>query len=92
MYAYSVYGSVKAKTQRDPNLVDYRNRWLKALLVGSKIEAVVALGQAADEAWRLWTATPDATSVNVAYQAVTHPTQPESPSKGDKSKLAAATK
>jgi len=91
-YLYSVYGSVKAKTRKDPNLVEYRNRWLKALLVGSKVEAVVALGQAADEAWRFWTATPDAPSVNVAYQAVTHPTQPESSSKGDKTKLAAATK
>src|SRR3954465_3913442 len=33
-YLYSVYGSVKAATRRSPNLVDYRNRWLNALLVG----------------------------------------------------------
>lgn len=91
-YLYSVYGSVKAKTRKDPNLIDYRNRWLRALLVGSKIEAVIALGQAADEAWQFWKATPDGQSSSVAYQAVTHPTQPESYSKGDKTKLAAATK
>ena len=91
-YLYSVYGSVKAKTRRDPNLIDYRNRWLNALLVGSQVEAVLALGQAADEAWQFWKATPAAQSVNVAYAAVTHPTQPESSSKGDKTKLAAATK
>ena len=91
-YLYSVYGSVKAKTRKDQNLVDYRNRWLRALLAGNKIEAVVALGQAADEAWQFWKATPDGQSTNLAYQAVTHPTQPESSSKGDKIKLAGATK
>ena len=91
-YLYSVYGSVKAKTRKDPDLIDYRNRWLKALLVGSRIEAVVALGQAADEAWQFWKATPEGRSTDVAYQAVTHPTQPESSSDRDKTKLATATK
>ena len=91
-YLYSVYGSVKAKTRKDPDLIDYRNRWLNALLVGSKIEAVVALGQAADAAWQFWKATPEGQATNVAYRAVTHPTQPESSSEGDKTKLAAATK
>jgi hypothetical protein len=91
-YLYSVYGSVKAKTRRNPDLVDYRNRWLDALLVGSQVEAVIALGQAADEAWQFWKATPAGQTVNVAFAAVTHPTQPESSSKGEKAKLAAATK
>ena len=91
-YLYSVYGSVKAKTRKDPKLIDYRNRWLDALLVGSQVEAVVALGQTADEAWKLWKASSAAQSVSVAYAAVTHPTQPESSSKGEKVKLAAATK
>ena len=91
-YLYSVYGNVKAKTRKDAALIDYRNRWLHALLVGQHIEAVLALGQAADEAWQFWNATPAAQSVNVAYAAVSHPTQPESSSKGDKAKLAAATK
>jgi uracil-DNA glycosylase len=91
-YVYSVYGSVKAKTRKDPKLIDYRNRWLNALLTDSAVQAVLALGQAADEAWQFWKTTPAAQSVNVAYAAVTHPTQPESSSKGDKAKLAAATK
>jgi uracil-DNA glycosylase len=91
-YLYSVYGSVKAKTRRSPALIDYRNRWFKALLAGNQIESVLALGQAADEAWQFWKATQDAQSVNVDYAAVTHPTQPESASKGDKAKLAAETK
>jgi len=91
-YVYSVYGSVKARTRKDPSLIDYRNRWLDALLVGSQVEAVVALGQAADEAWQFWKATPAGQSATVAYAAVTHPTQPESSSKGVKTKLAAATR
>ncbi len=91
-YLYSVYGSVKAKTRKDPALIDYRHRWLKALLVERQVEAVLALGDAADEAWQFWRATPAGQSVSVAYAAVTHPTQPESSSKGDKAKLLAATK
>ena len=91
-YLYSVYGSVRAKTRKAPALIDYRNRWLHALLVGRQVEAVLSLGKAADEAWQRWKATPAAQSVNVAYAAMTHPTQPESSSKGDKTKLVAATK
>jgi hypothetical protein len=91
-YLYSVYGSVKAKTRKNPHLIDYRNRWLNALLVGSQVQVVLALGQAADEAWQFWKATPAAQMMNLAYAVVTHPTQPESSSKGDKTKLAAATK
>jgi hypothetical protein len=91
-YLYSVYGSVRAATRKNPALIDYRNRWLDALLVGSRVEAVLALGQAADEAWQFWKATPAGQAATVAYAPVTHPTQPESSSKGDKTKLAAATK
>jgi hypothetical protein len=90
-YLYSVYGGAKAATQRSPSLVDYRNRWLDALLVGGRVEAVIALGQAADKAWTLWRATPAGQASQVAYAPVTHPTEPESASKGDRAKLAAAT-
>lgn len=91
-YLYSVYGSVKAKTRRNPDLISYRHRWLDALLVGQQVEAVIALGQAADEAWQSWNVTAAAQTTSVAYAAVTHPTQPESSSKGDKVKLAIATR
>jgi uracil-DNA glycosylase len=90
-FLYSVYGSVKAKTRRDPRLVTYRNLWLDALLVGRQVEAVLTLGTAAEEAWQLWKATPAGQASHVAQAAVTHPTQPESSSKGDKTLLAAAT-
>jgi hypothetical protein len=91
-FLYSVYGSVKAKTRRDPRLVDYRNRCLDSLLLHKEVAAVLALGGAADEAWQMWKKTPQGQVFTGAYAPVTHPTQPESSSKGDKAKLAAATK
>jgi hypothetical protein len=91
-YLYSVYGSVKATTRKSPALIDYRNRWIDALLTHNDIEAVIALGQAADEAWQFWTATPAGQARSLPYAPITHPTQPESSSKGDKTKLPAATK
>jgi hypothetical protein len=90
-FLYSVYGSVKAKTRRDPLLIAYRNRWLDALLVGTQVKAVVSLGTAADEAWQFWKSTPAGQASSVPHAAITHPTQPESSSKRDKAKLKAAT-
>ena len=66
----------------------YRHRWLDALLVGTHVEAVLALGTVADEAWQFWKGTPAGQASAVAYAAVTHPTQPESSAKGDKVKRA----
>ena len=91
-FLYSVYGSVKVATQRSAPLVSYRNQWLDRLLADGTIEAVVALGTAATEAWQFWKATPAGQASHVAFAAVTHPTQPESSSKGDPAKLAQATK
>jgi uracil-DNA glycosylase len=91
-FLYSVYGSVKSATEQDPRLVTYRNSWLDALLTARKIEGVVALGTAADAAWSMWKKTSAGKNFNAAYVHITHPTQPESSSKNDKVKLAAATK
>ncbi len=90
-YLYSVYGSVRAATRRNPALIAYRNEWIDAVMQGGKIEAVVALGGAAAEAWGFWKATPTGVQSDVAFAGITHPTQPESSSKGDKVKLATAT-
>jgi hypothetical protein len=90
-YLYSVYGSVKAATRRNPALIAYRNEWIDALLRKRKVEAVVALGDAAVEAWEFWKATPAGTQFDVAFTGITHPTQPESSAKGDRTKLATAT-
>ncbi len=91
-FLYSVYGSVKAATAKDARLIAYRDSWLDALLIGQHVEAVIALGTAADAAWQEWKQTPSGQNFNVAYAPVTHPTEPESSSKNDKKKLAEATK
>ena len=91
-YLYSVWGSVKAKTRKNPSLIGYRNQWIDAIMEGGKVEAVVTLGTATAEAWEFWKATPNGLASNVAFAAITHPTQPESSAKNDKVKKAAATK
>ena len=53
---------------------------------------MLALGTTADEAWQLWKETPKGKAFKSAYAPVMHPTYPESFSKGDKAKLAEATK
>ena len=90
-FLYSVFGSVKAATRKDPRLIAYRNRWFDALVVGTKVEATVSLGGAAEEAWQLWKSTASGAASSVAHAAVTHPTEPESSSKGEKAKLASET-
>ena len=57
-FLYSVFGSVRAQTRRDPRLVGYRNRWLDALLLNTNVTAVLALGDVAAEAWQMWKETP----------------------------------
>lgn len=90
-FVYSVFGQGGgSKHKNDPAIAGYRNRWLDALLPG-KVQAVVALGQLADLAWQAWKATPKGSSFTGTYQAVTHPTQPESSSHGDAAKRKAAT-
>jgi uracil-DNA glycosylase len=91
-FLYSVYGSTRVQTRRNPVLVEYRNSWLKEILASGNIEGVVALGMYADEAWKMWKDTEDGKNTNVPYAAITHPTQPESSSGGNKINLREATK
>ena len=58
-FVYSVFGQAGgSRHHNDPLIAGYRHRWLDALLVGKQVEAVVALGTLADEAFRAWQATP----------------------------------
>ena len=93
-FVYSVYGQGGGSRHKDdPEIRRYRHRWLRAVLKPGKVEAVVALGQLADLAWQQWLASDaGADSKDLAYAAITHPTQPESSSKGDAAKKAEATK
>src|SRR5215468_5666725 len=84
-FLYSVYGQSGGEQHKnDAKIAAYRARWLDAIFAARTPDAVSGL---ADAAWKAYTA-PKA----VAYAHVTHPTQPESSSKGDKTKLAAAMK
>src|SRR5882724_4768187 len=86
-YLYSVYGqSGGEKHSADADIAKYRHRWLDALLVGSHIRAVLTLGHLADEAWQRYRTTSTGKALQVAYQHVTHPTQPDSASKGSEVK------
>jgi uracil-DNA glycosylase len=90
-FLYSVYGQGGGnRHQADPAITAYRNRWLDALLVGTQVEAVVALGGLADSAWQAWKATTSGAQRQWTYAHITHPTQPESSSGGDPAKLKAA--
>jgi uracil-DNA glycosylase len=90
-FLYSVYGSINATAAKNAALIAYRNSWLDALTKAKKIEAVIALGSAADSAWQTWIKTPTGKTFQAAYAHVTHPTQPES-SSSDPAKIATATK
>jgi hypothetical protein len=71
--------------------VSYRN-WLDALLAGRRVEAVLTLGEAAEEAWRMWEGTDTGATHDVPHAAVIHPTQLESSSQGSRVRLAEATR
>jgi uracil-DNA glycosylase len=78
-FLYSVYGQGGGERHRDdPAIAAYRHAWLDALLVGRRVEVVVALGRLADHAFRAWQRTASGQAVRGAYRAITHPTYPES--------------
>jgi uracil-DNA glycosylase len=92
-YLYSVYGQTAGEQNAtNKDIAKYRHRWLDAIFANNQIDAVIALGHLADAAWTTWKKTTTGKSVSPAYQHVTHPTQPESSSGGDRTKLNAAIK
>lgn len=91
-FLYSVYGTADVNDVSDPDIAGYRNKWLNALLRENRIQVVIALGTLATKSWDVYKASPGAVSSNACFVHITHPTQPESSSKGNKAKLTAATK
>ena len=91
---YSVYGQPSAAelAPLEAEIAAYRNQWLDALLSDGEIEAVVAFGGLARKAFEAWLDTPAGAQRELPFEALTHPTFPESSSKGDPEKKAAATK
>jgi uracil-DNA glycosylase len=90
-FLYSLYGQAGSGRWDDQDLVEYRHRWLDALLLDGGVEAVVALGQLADRAWSKWKQEQPQRAGELAYAHITHPTAPESGSGGDPTRLAEAT-
>jgi hypothetical protein len=87
-FLYSVYGQTGGEQHKDDaGIVAYRNHWLDAVFAGNQIEAVLALGHLADDAWQKWKQTPGGQGHSPDYEHVTHPTEPESSSGGDPAKL-----
>ncbi len=92
-FLYSVYGQQGGEHHKDDaGIVGYRNGWLDAIFASNQIEVVMALGHLADDAWQKWRATANGSAHSPPYAHVTHPTQPDSASGGDKTKLKAGIK
>lgn len=92
-FLYSVASQDGGSRHRhDPAIVAYRNRWLDALVAGSQIEAVIAFGSLAREAFESWRATPSGAAREVAFEHVRHPTFPEGSSEHDEQRKRAATR
>jgi uracil-DNA glycosylase len=93
VFLYSVFGQQGGERHKnDAGIIAYRNRWLDALLIGQKIEAVVAFGELAGGAWKKWKATPKGQDFEVAAVKIPHPTYPESAFSNNEEKRKAATK
>ena len=77
----------------DAAIAAYRNRWIQAVLDHNAIEAVVAFGSLADQAWQAWLHSPAASGRPVLpYQHVQHPTYPISAGQGQPGQVAQLTK
>src|SRR4029079_19035426 len=74
-FLYSVYGQGGGTRHiNDPAITDYRNRWINAIVADQQIEAIISLGQLADQAYEQWRATPQGAASTAAYVTVRHPT------------------
>jgi hypothetical protein len=82
-FLYSVFGQGGGtRNINNPTITEYRNRWINAILNGSPIEAVIAFGGLANQAWQKWLDSPDAAGrPELPFEALTHPTWPESSSR-----------
>ena len=82
-FLYSVYGQGGGSRHIDDEAIAvYRNRWLDTLAARNELQAIISLGQLADQAYQMWKATPAGAACNAAYAVIRHPTYPESASRG----------
>jgi uracil-DNA glycosylase len=73
-------------------IIDYRHRWLDALLgEDGRIQAVVAFGHLAHDAFDRWAEANPGRAEELAVERLTHPTMPEASSHGDPERRREAT-
>ncbi len=78
-YVYSVFGQGGGNRHiKSDAIALYRNRWLDALLVGTRVSAVITFGTLARRAYSAWAATQRGTATAIHRAVLTHPTYPES--------------
>jgi uracil-DNA glycosylase len=74
-FVYGIYNQSMAMPHlNDAAIQAYRHKWLDAAFAGGKIEAVVTFGNAANDAWTAYKATPSGLSVTAFHQKALHPT------------------
>src|SRR6476469_3851993 len=78
VYLYSVFGQAAGNRHaKDEDIAAYRHRWLDALLVGTGVTAVVALGDLAATAYARWSETQPGIAASLHLAAIRHPTYAE---------------
>lgn len=74
-FLYSVVDQERGERHRDDEeIVEYRHRWLEALLAPGRIDVVILFGGLARDAWDKWRADR---ADSPRFKHLTHPTQPE---------------
>jgi uracil-DNA glycosylase len=74
-FLFSVYSQQHGEQNKNKaSIIAYRNRWLAAVLAPGKVQAVVAFGDLADDAWKKFVGGPGKAHEALAFQHVPHPT------------------
>lgn len=91
-YVYSVFGQAAGNAHiGDAAIAAYRNQWIAGVLDKSPIEAVVAFGSLANQAWTVWLNSPAAAGrPALHFEHLPHPTSPTAGGASD-AQAAAAT-
>lgn len=92
-FVYSMYGQRSGHQHRDDTtMAAYRDEWLDALLLGSKVQAVVTFGTLARSAYRAWGKAHAARAEELHHTALLHPTYPDAVAGDDAEELRGATR
>lgn len=92
-FVYSVYGQRAGdRHRRDTGIAAYREKWLDALLLDSRVEAVVTFGTLARYSYRAWAKSRAVPADRFHHAALLHPTYPDAVSGDDAEELATTTR